>query len=88
MNIYVGNLPFSTTETDLREAFEKFGTVDSSSIIVDRLTNQSRGFGFVEMANSEEAKAAIAALNETDLAGRSLRVNEARARTEGKSGRF
>jgi RNA recognition motif-containing protein len=88
MNIYVGNLPFSTTETDLREAFEKFGTVDSSSIIVDRHTNQSRGFGFVEMANSEEAKAAIAGLNETDMAGRALRVNEARARTEGKSGRF
>jgi RNA recognition motif-containing protein len=55
---------------------------------VDRHTNQSRGFGFVEMANSEEAKAAIEGLNETDMAGRTLRVNEARARTEGKPGRF
>ena len=88
MNIYVGNLPFSTTEADLREAFERFGSVDSASIIVDRHTNQSRGFGFVEMANAEEAKAAIAGLNETDMAGRTLRVNEARARADGKSGRF
>ena len=88
MNIYVGNLPFSTTEADLREAFERFGRVDSASIIVDRHTNQSRGFGFVEMANAEEAKAAIEALNGTDMSGRTLRVNEARARTERKGGRF
>jgi cold-inducible RNA-binding protein len=82
MNIYVGNLPFSTTEADLREAFERFGRVDSASIIVDRHTNQSRGFGFVEMADSGEAKAAIEALNGTDMQGRTLRVNEARARTD------
>jgi len=88
MNIYVGNLPFSTTEAELREAFERFGSVDSASIIMDRHTHQSRGFGFVEMANAEEAKAAIEALNGTDMSGRTLRVNEARARTEGKSGRF
>ena len=88
MNIYVGNLPFSTTEADLREAFERFGAVDSASIIVDRHTNQSRGFGFVEMANAEEAKAAIEGLNGTDMSGRTLRVNEARARTDRKPGRF
>ncbi|HEX9726151.1 MAG TPA: RNA-binding protein [Vicinamibacteria bacterium] len=88
MNIYVGNLPFSTTEADLREAFERYGSVDSASIIVDRHTNQSRGFGFVEMPNSEEAKAAIEGLNGTDMSGRTLRVNEARARTERKGGRF
>ncbi|MGH9462839.1 MAG: RNA recognition motif domain-containing protein [Vicinamibacteria bacterium] len=88
MNIYVGNLPFSTTEAELREVFERFGRVDSASIIVDRHTNQSRGFGFVEMANAEEAKAAIEALNGTDMSGRTLRVNEARARTERKGGRF
>jgi RNA recognition motif-containing protein len=85
MNIYVGNLPFNTTEADLREAFERFGRVDATSIIVDRHTNQSRGFGFVEMADSGEGKAAIEALNGTDMQGRTLRVNEARARTDRKS---
>ena len=84
MNIYVGNLPFSTTETDLKEAFERFGRVDSANIIMDRHTNQSRGFGFVEMADSNEAQAAIEGLNGTDLQGRTLRVNEARARNDRK----
>ena len=88
MNIYVGNLPFSTTESGLKEAFERFGKVDSTSIIMDRHTNQSRGFGFVEMADSGEAKAAIDALNGTDMEGRTLRVNEARARTDRKPRRF
>ena len=88
MNIYVGNLPFSTTEAELREVFERFGSVDSASIIMDRHTNQSRGFGFVEMGDSGEAKAAIEALNGTDMGGRTLRVNEARARTERKPGRY
>ncbi len=82
MNIYVGNLPFSTTESDLKEAFEGFGQVDSTSIIMDRHTNQSRGFGFVEMADSGEAKAAIEALNGKDMQGRALRVNEARPRND------
>ena len=82
MNIYVGNLSFSTTESDLKEAFERFGQVDSASIIMDRHTNQSRGFGFVEMADSGEAKAAIEGLNGTDMQGRSLRVNEARDRDD------
>ena len=82
MNIYVGNLAFSTTEADLKEAFERFGRVDTVSIIMDRHTNQSRGFGFVEMADSGEAKAAIEGLNGTDMQGRSLRVNEARDRDD------
>ncbi len=82
MNIYVGNLAFSTTEADLKEAFERFGRVDTASIIMDRHTNQSRGFGFVEMADSGEAKAAIEGLNGTDMQGRSLRVNEARDRDD------
>lgn len=84
MNIYVGNLPFGTSEGDLREAFERFGSVESASIIMDRQTNQSRGFGFVEMPDSGEAKAAIEALNGTDMQGRTLRVNEARPRTDGQ----
>jgi RNA recognition motif-containing protein len=88
MNIYVGNLPFSTTESDLREQFERFGKVDAANIIMDRHTNQSRGFGFVEMPDSGEAKAAIDALNGTDMQGRTLRVNEARARTDRKPRRF
>ncbi len=84
MNIYVGNLSFSTTESELKEAFERFGRVDSASIIMDRHTNQSRGFGFVEMADSGEAKAAIEGLNGTDMQGRALRVNEARTRSDSK----
>ena len=84
MNIYVGNLSFSTTDSELKEAFERFGQVDSASIIMDRHTNQSRGFGFVEMADSGEAKAAIEGLNGTDMQGRALRVNEARTRSDSK----
>ncbi len=84
MNIYVGNLSFNTTESELKEAFERFGRVDSASIIMDRHTNQSRGFGFVEMADSGEAKAAIEGLNGTDMQGRALRVNEARTRSDSK----
>jgi len=84
MNIYVGNLSFKTTEDGLREAFERYGKVEAAHIIVDRVTNRSRGFGFIEMTNDEEAKAAIEALDGSPLEDRTLRVNEARPRTEGR----
>jgi RNA recognition motif-containing protein len=79
-NLYVGNLPFSTTADDLREAFGEYGTVTSASVVMDRETGRSRGFGFVEMADGAEA--AIAALNGTQFQGRSLTVNEARPRED------
>lgn len=80
MNIYVGNLPRQTTQDELQEAFEAFGTVDRAVIILDRDTGQSRGFGFVEMPDKAEAEAAIAGMNGTDLGGRTLTVNEAKPR--------
>lgn len=80
MNIYVGNLPYTTTDEDLRAAFAPYGSVTSARVVFDRETGRSRGFGFVEMANSSEALAAIEALNQTDMEGRQLRINEARAR--------
>ena len=83
MNIYVGNLSWSTTEAELRQEFEAFGQVTSSTIIMDKVTAKSRGFGFVEMANDAEGKAAIEALNGKQCGGRALRVNEARPREEG-----
>jgi RNA recognition motif-containing protein len=86
MNIYVGNLGYSVTEDDLRAAFEAFGTVDTVSIIKDKFSGQSKGFGFVEMASGEEAQAAIASLNGKDFKGRSVVVNEARPRAEGGGG--
>lgn len=82
MNIYVGNLSWGTTESDLRAVFEDFGQVDSVSIIKDRDTGRSRGFGFVEMSNDSEAQMAIESLNGADLDGRSLKVNVARPREE------
>lgn len=82
MNIYVGNLSWNTREEDLQEAFEAFGEVSSVAIITDRETGKSRGFGFVEMPSDSEARAAIAALNGTDMGGRNLTVNEARPREE------
>lgn len=82
MNIYVGNLSWGTREEDLQEAFEAFGEVSSVAIITDRETGKSRGFGFVEMPSDSEARAAIAALNGTDMGGRNLTVNEARPREE------
>lgn len=78
MNIYVGNLNWQTTEAELQELFEGYGQVSSAAIIKDKYTGQSRGFGFVEMPNDSEARAAIDALNETELGGRSIKVNEAR----------
>ena len=86
MKIYVGNMSFDTTEEDLRKAFEAHGQVDSVAIITDRDTGRSKGFGFVEMSNDTEAKAAMDSLNDTDLMGRTLKVNEARPRTEGRRG--
>ncbi|HDQ99413.1 MAG TPA: RNA-binding protein [candidate division WOR-3 bacterium] len=84
--IFVGNLPFSATESQLTEMFGKHGEVSSCEIVKDRMTNRSRGFGFVEMASDDAARAAISALNGQDLDGRPLTVNEARARTEGGGG--
>ena len=77
-NIFVGNLAFTTTEDQLRNIFEQFGTVDRAAILTDRDTGKSRGFGFVEMPNAEEAERAISGLNESDFMGRALNVNEAR----------
>lgn len=82
MNIYVGNLSYRMTEDELHQAFAEFGEVTSAKIITDRDTGQSKGFGFVEMPNQSEAEAAISALNETDVQGRNLRVNEARPRPD------
>lgn len=76
--IYVGGLPYSTTEQELSNLFAAHGTVQSARIITDKFTGKSRGFGFVEMATAEEAQKAIAALNATQLGGRTLTVNEAR----------
>ncbi|MEE2884146.1 MAG: RNA-binding protein [Chloroflexota bacterium] len=82
MNIYVGNLPFETTEDKLNSAFAEYGEVTSARIITDRMTGRARGFGFVEMANNDEAEAAINALNGKDFDGRTLTVNEARPRED------
>ncbi len=80
MNIYVGNLSFSSTSDDLERLFAQHGQVDSASVIMDRETGRSRGFGFVEMGNDEEARAAIRDLDGADFDGRKLRVNEAQPR--------
>jgi len=86
MNIYVGNLSYDVTEDDLREAFEAFGQVTSVKIITDKYTSESRGFGFVEMPNHQEAKSAISGLDGKDLKGRTLKVNEARPRNDRPGG--
>ena len=85
MNIYVGNLSFDATSEDVEQAFGQFGTVDTVNIITDRETGRSRGFCFVEMPNSDEAKAAIEGMNLQQIAGRAVTVNEARPRREGHS---
>ncbi|NUM52391.1 MAG: RNA-binding protein [Candidatus Hydrogenedentes bacterium] len=82
MNIYVGNLSYSASDDDLRTAFSAYGTVKSASVIMDKMTGQSRGFGFVEMSSKSEGEAAIEGLNGKDLKGRALRINEARPREE------
>jgi len=86
MNLYVGNLSFQTTQQDLQQAFEAYGAVSSASVITDRDTGVSRGFGFVEMPTEGEARAAIEGLNEKDLNGRDLKVNEAKPRGSGGGG--
>jgi len=82
VNIYVGNLAWEVGDDDLRKAFEAHGKVTSSSVIKDKFSGRSRGFGFVEMENDEEAKAAIAGLNEKELGGRNIKVNEAKPRRD------
>ena len=86
MNIFVGNIAFTASEDDLRELFEQHGTVDKVHLITDRYTGRSRGFGFVEMPDADEAKAAIAALNGASLHNRPLTVNEARPREPRRDG--
>src|SRR6516225_494042 len=81
-NIYVGNLPYHTTGDDLVELFQTYGTVTSGQVIMDKFSGRSRGFGFVEMSQDDEAQAAIDALNGTPYGGRPLTVNEARPREE------
>lgn len=85
MNIYVGNLAYQTTENDIRQAFESHGQITSCSIIKDKFSGESKGFGFVEMASKDEAMTAISSLNGTDLNGRTLTVSEAKPRTENRS---
>ena len=86
--VYVGNLSYGTTDSDLRTMFEEFGSVESAQVIMDRESGRSKGFGFVEMGSDQEAQAAINALNGKDLDGRALTVNEAKPREDrgGRSG--
>jgi RNA recognition motif-containing protein len=85
-NIFVGNLSFNTNEDELRQLFEPFGQVDRVSIMTDRDTGRSRGFGFVEMSSNEDGEKAITALNGSSVGGRTVNVNEARPKTERSSG--
>lgn len=82
MNIYVGNLPYSVTDDELRAAFAEFGEVASAKIIMDRFSGRSKGFGFVEMNSDTEAEKAIEALNNSEMQGRNLRVNQAKPRPD------
>jgi RNA recognition motif-containing protein len=84
--LYVGNLPYTVTDSRLEEIFSAYGTVQSAQVIMDRDTGRSKGFGFVEMGNDAEAQAAIDALNLAEVDGRNLTVNEARPKTEGGGG--
>ena len=86
MNIYVGNLAYSVTEEDLRQAFEEFGQIASASLIKDQSSGQSKGFAFVEMPVKEEAQAAISGLNGKEMKGRKLTVSEARPRADDRRG--
>lgn len=87
MNIYVGNLSYETTEQELRQLFEAYGTVESTSVIIDKFTGKSRGFGFVVMPDKAQADAAIAGLNQKDNRGRKLKINEARPRPDRRDDR-
>jgi cold-inducible RNA-binding protein len=88
MKLYVGGLAYAVTEKELETLFAEHGTVTSAAVIKDRDSGQSKGFGFVEMSNDEEAKAAMAALNGKDMSGRSLTVNEARPQADRSSGGY
>lgn len=85
--LFVGNLPFNASDSDLNELFGPFGTIESAQVIQDKISGRSKGFGFVEMASDDEAKAAIAGLNGKDFKGRPLTVNEAKPREEGRGPR-
>lgn len=88
MNLYVGNLSYRMTEDQLRQEFEQYGQVSSCTIIMDKATGQSKGFGFLEMPSREEAEAAVTGLNGREIQGRRLNVNEARPREGGGGGGF
>ncbi len=88
MNIFVGSLPFSTGEAELKEAFEAYGTVDSAKIIKDKFTGKSRGFGFVEMPNDDEGEKAIEEMNGYSLSGRAIVVNKSEPKPEGERRSF
>lgn len=87
VNIYAGNLSFDMTEADLRNMFEAHGKVDRASLVKDRMSGDSKGFGFVEMPNDNEAKAAITALNDMDTQGRKMTVNEAKPKADRSTSR-
>ncbi|UCG59280.1 MAG: RNA-binding protein [Phycisphaerales bacterium] len=87
MNIYVGNLAREITDDDLRQAFEAFGQVETATVIKDRFSGESRGFGFVEMPSQDEAQTAITEMNGKDLSGRTINVNEARPKSDRGGGR-
>ncbi|QEQ57011.1 RNA recognition motif domain-containing protein [Chlorobium phaeovibrioides] len=82
MNIYVGNLPYTVSEDDLRDAFSEFGQVESANIIMDKFSGRSKGFGFVEMSDDDAAREALEAMHNKDFMGRSIMVNEAKPREE------
>ncbi|MBI5252130.1 MAG: RNA-binding protein [Desulfomonile tiedjei] len=86
IKIYVGNLSFDSSEADLKGLFATYGEVESAKVIVDQFTNRSRGFGFIEMSNREEGLKAIQELDSRDLGGRSLKVNEAKPKTDSRGG--
>jgi cold-inducible RNA-binding protein len=86
IKLFVGNLSFQTRGEDLKELFGQYGEVSSASVVMDRESGRSRGFGFVEMPNREEGEAAISSLNEQDFQGRNITVNEARPKTESRGG--
>lgn len=88
MNIYTGNLPFNMEESDLREIFEEYGEVSSVKIISDKFTGRSKGFGFIEMENDAEAKNAIQELNNAEVGGRNIKVNESKPRENNNRGGF
>lgn len=88
MNIYIANIPFKASDAELKQLFEQHGQVTSAKIIIDKVTNRSRGFGFVEMTDSTAAKQAINSLNGADFQGKSLVVNEAHSKTDSGAGKL